>query len=184
MPDIEKFYIVNDADMPIIVVTGKSAIHDGLNGFPHKHRSVHILVELGDKIVIQKKGPGTENAGKWSSAASGHVRAYETYEQAAIRELFEEIGVIASSTELSMVAKIKPCKETGNEFVKVFHYTLRYETLRVNAEEIKTVVIVKTESVLEDILTNPDKYSVPFMMAFDLWNSLRQPKLTTKSGSA
>lgn len=56
MPDIEKFYIVNDADMPIIVVTGKSAIHDGLNGFPHKHRSVHILVELGDKSLYKKKG--------------------------------------------------------------------------------------------------------------------------------
>lgn len=170
MAEPEKFLIVNDEDVPLIIVKSKEEIHNGPNGEPYIHRAVHVLVEVyGGKCVIQKKAPGTENAGKWSSAASGHVRADESYEAAAMRELQEEVGLDAQLIDLFEIAKLSPCKETGNEFVKIFGYLMdpTTEEIKINREEVSAVAIIKMGPLIVDIHKNPDKYSKPFIMAMD-----------------
>jgi 8-oxo-dGTP pyrophosphatase MutT (NUDIX family) len=170
MAEPEKFLIVNDEDIPLIVVKTKEELHDGPDGLPYKHRSVHVLVEVfGGKCIIQKKAPGTENAGKWSSAASGHVRADESYELAAMRELQEEIGLDAQLIDLFEITNFRPCKENGNEFMKVFGYLMdpTIEGIKINREEVSAVAIIKMGPLIVDIHKNPDKYSKPFIMAMD-----------------
>jgi len=170
MGEPEKFFIVNNEDIPQLITVSKEELHNGPNGEPYVHRAIHVLVEVyGGKCIIQKKAPGTENAGKWSSAASGHVRACESYEAAAMRELEEEIGLKTNLIDLFEIAKLNPCKETGNEFVKIFSYLMdpMTEEIRINREEVSAVAIIKMGPLIVDIHKNPDKYSKPFIMAMN-----------------
>jgi isopentenyldiphosphate isomerase len=57
--------------------------------------------------------------GKWVSSCSGHVDAGEDYDEAAGRELIEEIG-LHGPVDLKRLFKEAPCEPTGNEFVWVY----------------------------------------------------------------
>ena len=59
------------------------------------HRAVHVLVkDRAGRHFLQKRG-GTKRIqpGKWDSAVGGHLLPGESYEDGAVREMAEEIGV-------------------------------------------------------------------------------------------
>lgn len=171
----ERFYVVNNLDEPILILSGKDEVHDGPHGKPYFHRAAHVIVELyGGRMIIQKKGPTTENAGKWSSAASGHVRAEESYQAAAKRELFEELGINAPIEELVEVGIIEACEKTSNEFVHVFSYLMDpdKESLRPDPDEVDAAAIISTNALFEDVYRNPTKYSEPFIIALNMFMNM------------
>lgn len=59
------------------------------------HRIAHVWIFTTDgKLVIQKRAASCHYCPlHWSVSAAGHVDAGETYEQGAMRELKEELGV-------------------------------------------------------------------------------------------
>jgi len=78
------------------------------------HRSVHIFVVDPDgRMYLQKRSLyKQEHPGKWDSSAAGHVRSGESYDEAAARELAEELNLRA---RVSPVLKIPASQETGGE---------------------------------------------------------------------
>jgi len=84
------------------------------------HRAVHmILRDASGAILLQKRSMWKDrNPGLWDSSAAGHVDSGETYDEAARRELKEELGV--PCPELTLIGKLSPCEETGWEFIEVF----------------------------------------------------------------
>jgi isopentenyldiphosphate isomerase len=86
----------------------------------HKHRAVHVLVFNGrGEVFLQKRSMAKDNfPGLWDSSASGHVDSGEAYDESAVREVREEIGLtIASPPRLF---RVEACVETGQEFVWVY----------------------------------------------------------------
>jgi isopentenyldiphosphate isomerase len=66
------------------------------HGDPGKrHRASHILVRNGaGNYFLQKRSTAKKiQPGKWDSSVGGHVPSGESYEQGALRELSEELGV-------------------------------------------------------------------------------------------
>ena len=60
------------------------------------HRSVHVVIldSSGQKILLQKRSARKDiQPGKWDTAVGGHVDAGESVENAAVRELSEELGI-------------------------------------------------------------------------------------------
>ncbi len=58
------------------------------------HRIVHIFITNKDKIILQMQSKHKKFCPlHWCTSAAGHVQAGETWEEAARRELMEEIGV-------------------------------------------------------------------------------------------
>jgi len=59
------------------------------------HRAVHVLVhDRHGRFYLQKRSTRKRiQPGKWDSSVGGHVDPGESYEQAAQRELAEELGV-------------------------------------------------------------------------------------------
>lgn len=60
-----------------------------------RHRAVHVFVRSSKgQIFLQKRGQSkTIQPGKWDTSVGGHLQVGESYEQAAVRELREELGV-------------------------------------------------------------------------------------------
>jgi len=170
----ERFAIVNLSDVPIHFVTGKAALHNQPEG--NYHRAVHVFFDITrGRFMLQLKGPDTENAGKWSSAVSGHVRAGENYKDAAVRETKEELGLNIDPEDLEYVGTLQPCKETGWEFVKLYTYLMDDNKEYPNPNwagpqaEVLELRINKLTEVVTDVAKHPTKYSPPFILLFSMW---------------
>ena len=69
------------------------------------HRSVCVLVfDGGGRLYLQERSAAKDMyAGEWDLSATGHVRAGETPDEAAARELREELGVEAELERLTEI---------------------------------------------------------------------------------
>ena len=112
----EIFDVVNERD-EVIGQMPRSQVHrEG-----HKHRAIHALVfnARGD-VFLQKRSISKDTfPGAWDSSSSGHLDHGEDYDACAMRELFEEIGLLIK-TAPTRLFKIDACEETGQEFVWVY----------------------------------------------------------------
>lgn len=166
MPE-EIFDIVNDRD-EVIGQRPRSEVHRlGL-----KHRAVHVFVFNGrGEIFLQKRSmlkdcfPGT-----WDSSASGHLDAGEAYDDCAVRELREEIGL--SVTEAPRrVFRIEACPETGQEFCWL--YLCRSEgPFQLQASEIDRGEWFHPDAVSGWVSLRPADFASAFVLLWQRW--LRQ----------
>lgn len=179
--NLESFSVVNASDEHMFLVYGKNNLHNA-GGY---HRAVHVFVEIfGGKFVLQKKAKRTENAGKWSSSVSGHVRYNESYEEAAVRETKEELGLNVSSKELHRIAKIPPSLENGGEFVTLFTYLMdpEEEEIKLESDEVEELVTCKLEDIIEDVEKNRAEYSPAFVEAFNIFLVLEKGTEGVRNG--
>lgn len=89
-----------------------------------RHRAVHVLVfNARGEVFLQKRSLTKDTSpGLWDSSASGHVDSGEGYDACAVRELREEIGLVATQPP-ERLFKIEARAETGQEFVWVYRCT-------------------------------------------------------------
>jgi isopentenyldiphosphate isomerase len=77
-------------------------------------------------VFLQRRSMAKDSApGRWCASCSGHLDAGEDYDQAAVRELAEEIGVRVRPVELERWLRVEARRETGLEFLWV--YRVRHE---------------------------------------------------------
>ncbi len=114
----------NSADERFAVVDeGDRVIGDAPRGEVHannlRHRAVHILLfnRAGELFLQKRSRLKDRHPGVWDSSAAGHVDAGEEYDEAAGRELKEELGI---STELERVVKLPASERTGEEFIWLY----------------------------------------------------------------
>lgn len=85
------------------------------------HKSVHIWAKENNKILFQKRKDDKESFPScYDAACTGHVDAGETYLQAAIREVKEEIGLEIDEKNLLPVCKKHFCIDenfNGKKFI-------------------------------------------------------------------
>ncbi|HET6325496.1 MAG TPA: NUDIX domain-containing protein [Planctomycetaceae bacterium] len=116
-PSDELFDVV-DADDRVIRQEKRSVVHaQGL-----AHRAVHIFVfnSRGQLLVQRRSASKDEYPLTYTSSASGHVGAGETYEECAPREMLEEIGIRAP---LEWLVKLPAGPNTANEQTVLFRAT-------------------------------------------------------------
>jgi len=129
--------VVNDKDEVIDKASRNEIYEKSL-----KHRIVHVLLFNNEgRLALQLRSQNTSFClGHWSTSAGGHVRSGETYEEAAIREMKEEIGIEAS---------IKPlCKlKYKNKLLKIFK--AKYEGVCKFNEEVDNVIFFSLSQIKE-----------------------------------
>lgn len=77
-------------------VIGK-ALRSECHGNPQLiHRVAHVLVfDQQGRVLLQKRAMSKDvQPGKWDTSVGGHLDRGETYAEAAVREMFEELGVV------------------------------------------------------------------------------------------
>jgi len=130
-------------DNVIIDRASRSECH----GNPHLiHRAAHILIfNSHGQLLLQKRSMNKDiQPGKWDTSVGGHVDSGETYEKAAYRELFEELGI--QGIPLEYLYDYKMRNEIESENIRSF-FCIYDGHIRFNRDEIDDVRFWKIEEI-------------------------------------
>ncbi len=153
----EIFDIVNDRDEVVGQAPRREVHARGL-----RHRAVHVLVfNASGRIFLQKRSRAKDTAaGCWDSSCSGHVDAGEAYDDAAQRELGEEIGLRLPRPPARWF-RIEARPETSGEFVWV--YRLEHEgPFELAPAEIERGEWFTPAEVTDLVARAPDVFAASF----------------------
>lgn len=157
----EMFDVVNEDDQ-VVERQPRDFVH--VNNL--RHRAIHIVIsnEAGE-IFLQKRSMWKDrNPGLWDSSAAGHVDAGESYDEAARRELGEELNIACS---LEKIGRLPCVEETGWEFIDVYHG--RHEgPFAFPPLEVETGAFFSREQVGRWIERSPGDFSPVFRRIFPL----------------
>lgn len=133
--DDELFDVVNEQNEVVGQATRKEVHERKL-----LHRAVHILVfskKTHDCLLQKRSAYKDKHPGVWDSSAAGHLDTGESYEEAAVRELREELGI--EDAKLIHVGMLPPSEDTGWEHVSLYA-ALHDGKVHFPAAEIEGVV--------------------------------------------
>lgn len=116
----ERFEVVDDEDR----VIGTAWRHECHGNPALAHRTAHVVVRSRDgRILLQKRSAAKDiQPGRWDTAVGGHLHLGETYEQAARREMAEEIG-LDGRLPLAFLFDARIGNAIESEHVRVFGLT-------------------------------------------------------------
>jgi 16S rRNA (adenine1518-N6/adenine1519-N6)-dimethyltransferase len=159
----ERFSVVDAQDR----VTGQ-APRGEVHGNNLLHRAVHLFLFNRDgELFLQKRSPWKDRHPLlWDSSAAGHVDAGEDYDEAARRELEEELGVTAN---LTRVVKLPASERTGQEFIWL--YRGEHEgPFRLAPAEIEHGDFFPLEVVTGWIQARPEDFAPGFLECWKAFN--------------
>lgn len=153
----EIFDVVNERDEVVGQATRAEVHARGL-----MHRAVHVLVfNSRGEVFLQKRSMSKDRSpGRWDSSASGHVESGEDYDQCAIREVHEEIGLTLSSPP-ERLFKVAARGQTDQEHVWVY----RVESegpFELNPDEIERGEWLPPQEVSSRVTQQPGVFSPAF----------------------
>jgi 16S rRNA (adenine1518-N6/adenine1519-N6)-dimethyltransferase len=158
----EELLCVVDAQDRVIGSELRNRIH--VNNL--RHRAVHVLIfnQFGE-VFLQKRSIWKDtNPGKWDSSAAGHVDAGESYEEAARRELHEELGI---ECPVERIGKLPCSVATGWEFIEVFRGT-HEGPFQPAPLELETGAFFPLDQIRNWIERSPEDFSPVFAMCLRL----------------
>lgn len=136
----ECLYVVDEDDNVIGWASRDECHRKGLI-----HRSVYVIVlNNSGEVFIQKRSMSKDlYPGLYACSASGHVDYGESYDEAARRELMEELGVDA---QLKWMGKFKCFSETEREISAL--YLCRHNgPFKLNGNEISEGRFMSIEEI-------------------------------------
>ena len=68
-------------------------------------KTAWVIMFTENKLILGKRAPSVRNPNLWNFFG-GHVDAGETPEEAAVRELYEEVKVKANKSDLKLISTI------------------------------------------------------------------------------
>ncbi len=144
----ELFYLVDDTDR----VLGSVSRLEAHQSQTIKHRSVFILVFNDEnELLLQKRSQSKDTfLGFWTVSASGHVTYGQSYDEAAQRELKEEIGL-----EINLEPLHKTYVSEEREFCFIYQGKfLDDKEIEFDREEIEKVKWISKDNLRQFIKEN------------------------------
>ena len=151
----ELFEIVNENNEVI-----GTALRSECHGNPNLcHRTAHVIVlnNNGD-MLLQKRAVSKDiQPGKWDTAVGGHLALGETFEQAAVREMNEELG-ISEDQSLTFLFYMKIRNKIESENVAVFStvYNGPFKIQKSEIDEIKFWTITELKNKMNKNFFTPN----------------------------
>lgn len=163
--DSEQFPVVDASDRVL-----RSAPREEVHGNNLLHRAVHILIfRKNGEVYLQRRSRWKDRHPLlWDSSAAGHVDAGEGYDEAAKRELNEELGI---QVELEKLCKLPATEQTGLEFIWL--YRGRHEAgFRLELSEIESGAFFPIEVVSGWLAARPHDFAPGFAECWKAYRNL------------
>jgi isopentenyl-diphosphate delta-isomerase len=154
-----------------IVDSNDNVIGKATRGEIHRqrlfHRAVHVFIfNPAGQIYIRRRSRSNDpHAGKLDSSVAGHVSPGETYEEAAVRELREQLGV---KTGLKEMLRVPASELTDNEYVVLFGAVTEIEPIP-NPRAVQWGTFMSREEVAKLIDEFPDDFVPTFIILWRLF---------------
>lgn len=120
------------------------------------HRAIAVLVKRKNGAVVlqQRSRNDSWHPGMWTISCTGHVRRGESYQQAAIRELGEELGLKSKVEEVRkfLLPPISSNGLTELEWITLFT-TFTDSPIAIDPVELESTAEVR-QSELKQVLTD------------------------------
>jgi 16S rRNA (adenine1518-N6/adenine1519-N6)-dimethyltransferase len=163
MSPSEEMFDVVDANDVVIDRLPRSEVH--ARGLLHRAVSIFVLNRAGELLIHRRSAAKDEYPLLYTSSASGHVSAGETYDDTAPRELREELGLVAS---LRRLATFPASPETANEFT-AFYEAVTDDVPVPDPGEIAAIEWCDVEELARRIEQRPEEFTPPFRLLFRWW---------------
>lgn len=126
------------------------------------HRiSIVLIFNSQNELYIQKRSPKADSSPNlWDHSAAGHVDADETPQNAAKRELKEELGI--SANKLKHISIYKTQRVDGDKIFNRYWYLYRFDfdgKMNLQKTEVTTGKFVDVNWLKKDLRQNPDIYT-------------------------
>ena len=143
----KEMFVVVDKDDKILEYRSRYDCHHDKT-LRHRSSGTAIFNDQGEILMIKRSSTKDLGAGTWDATSAGHVQKNETYEAAAKRELFEELGIKGN-----LKLHSKYLFDDYNESEIQALYTVIYNgPFNINPEEIETVEFVSKSKLPRKIL--------------------------------
>lgn len=168
---MEMIDIVTEDGMPLGSTRGRSEVHTlGL-----WHRTAHVWVcNSAGQLLLQKRSLSKDTyPGFWDVSCAGHLSAGDTSIAGALRELHEELGIVASPDALEFLFTCSQQYHTDddtirdNEIVDVYLLILPYEVTEINLSPdevaaVRAVSLLQLQTMLNsnetELVPHPQEY--------------------------
>lgn len=151
----ERFDIVDRNDQ-VIGTTDKETAHR--EGQLHRVAAVFVFTPTGELYIQEHKSDR-----KWDNSVGGHVRAGESYAQAAVREAKEELGITDELTELATSIH-------GPEYPHMQHFFGLYMCTPgtnwqfIPNDEVDTIIPLPVPEIVSLMQSDPDRFTKGFLI--------------------
>lgn len=159
---MEEQVVLVDHNNEVLGIMPKMEAHQ--KGVLHRAVSIMIYNTNGEILIQQRSAKKYHWPLIWCNACCSHPRLNESFEDAAHRRVFEELGIKLELTELfSFIYKTqdKITQLIEHEYDMVFKGMYNDE-IPFNNDEIETVKWIQPELLQKDIKEYPEKYSFWF----------------------
>ena len=157
---LEYFDIVNEKDEVIGIISEKD--QDKVK--PNQLRFINIIIQndKGEILVPKRTADKRLFPNCYDFSVGGHVNSEETYEQAAYRELEEELGI--KNVILKKEAYFSPYSSNSNTFQTL--YTLKYnkEITKIDKKEIDKIFYMTIEKIQKLMIEKPEMFKTDYFM--------------------
>ncbi len=164
----EEIFDVVDENDNVIGQAPRSQVHArGL-----LHRAVHVFVfDTQGRLLLQKRSATKDEFPLcYTSSSSGHLNAGESYDEAAPRELEEELGL---QSPIEFLTKLPASLETANEHTALYR-AVTDEVPKFHLEEIESGQYLSLQAIADMIDDNPDEFSPPLRALFHWYVESRE----------
>ena len=167
----ELFDVVDSNDV-VLGQLPRGEVH--ARGLLHRAVSIFVFNSAGELLVHRRSATKDQFPSLYTSSASGHVAAGESYDETAPRELYEELGLCVPVRFLN---KFAASAETANEHTAL--YEARTDDLpRPDPAEIASIVWWSLEETAGRVAAHPGEFTPPFRVLLNWYvgqRSARRP---------
>lgn len=143
-------------------VIGKKKRYQIDNENLKNYRVINILVynKNGEILIGKRSNKKKFFAGCYTFSVGGHVSSGEDYEDAAYRELKEELGI--SNVIIKEVAQFYPNEIGTSSFSKLYKLVYNYKINYV-CDEFEKMEYITREQLIKNIKTNEECFTTDFV---------------------
>lgn len=133
-------------------------------------RTVHVFVLRGSQLLLQRLAPSRErHPERWGSSVAAYLHAGESYEHAARRRLYEEIGLRGT---LTRIGKTRMEDDGSLKFVEL--YTANDGPLSIrDRSHVAEVRYWDEEELGTAIMRTPERFTPTFLHVYRFFRAAR-----------